>query len=117
MYNSTILDHFEKPRNVGEISDATAIAEVTNPACGDILKLWVRIENGKVSEVKFKASGCVPSVACGSALTEMIKGASIADLAEVGPSKIECAVNGLPSASRHASELANDVLKAILAKV
>ncbi len=117
MYNSTILNHFEKPRNAGEISDATAVAEVTNPACGDILKLWVRIENGKVSEAKFKASGCVPSVACGSALTEMIKGVLIANLAEVGPSEIERAVNGLPSASRHASRLASDVLKAILAQV
>ena len=56
MYNPTILDHFENPRNVGEMPDATAVAEVTNPACGDILKLWVRVENGKVADVKFKVS-------------------------------------------------------------
>lgn len=117
MYNPTILDHFEKPRNVGEIPDATAVAEVTNPACGDILKLWVRVENGKVAEVKFKVSGCVPSVACGSALTEMMEGKSIADVGQINAAEIGRALQGLPSASRHAGVLAADALKAVLAKL
>jgi nitrogen fixation NifU-like protein len=117
MYNPAILDHFEKPRNVGEISDATAVAEVTNPACGDILKLWVRLENGKVADVKFKVSGCVPSVACGSVLTEMMKGKSIAEVGQIGAAEIERALEGLPSASQHAGVLAADALKAVLAKL
>ena len=117
MYNPTILDHFENPRNVGEMPDATAVAEVTNPACGDILKLWVRVENGKVADVKFKVSGCVPSVACGSVLTEMMKGKSIVEVEEISAAKIERAVEGVPSGSQHAGVLAADALKAVLAKL
>ena len=114
MYSPTLLEHFEHPRNVGEIGDATAVVEITNPACGDILKLWVRVQDGKVADVKFKVSGCVPSVACGSVVTEMMKGRSIAEMGEISAAEIERAVGGLPSASHHAGVLAADAVRAVL---
>ena len=117
MYNSTILDHFQNPRNAGELPNATAVVEVTNPACGDILKLWLRREGAKVAEVSFKVSGCVPSVACGSALTAMIAGKSVDELGKITAAQIEQAVEGLPVASRHASLLAADALRAALGKL
>ena len=117
MYNPTILDHFQNPRNAGELPDATAVVEVTNPACGDILKLWVRREGGKVVEVRFKVSGCVPSVACGSALTEMMTGKSVNELEKITAAQIEEVVEGLPAASRHASLLAADALKTAIEKL
>ena len=117
MYNATILDHFQNPRNAGELPNATAVVEVSNPACGDIIKLWVRCEGGKVAEVRFKVSGCVPSVACGSALTEVVTGKLIDELGKITAAQIEQAVESLPGASRHASLLAVDALKALLKKL
>ncbi len=122
MYNSTVLDHFQNPRNVGELADddddanTIAVAEVTNPVCGDILKLWVKVQEGKVAEVSFKVSGCVPSVACGSALTEMIKGRAVSEL-KITADDIEERVQGLPAASRHAAQLAADAWRAVLEKL
>ncbi len=120
MYNSTVLDHFQNPRNVGELPNdvdgATAVAEVSNPVCGDILKLWVKVQEGKVAEVSFKVSGCVPSVACGSALTEMIKGRAVSEL-KIAADEIEERVQGLPAASRHAAQLAADACRAVLEKL
>ena len=116
MYNDIILKHFQRPQNVGEMDNATAVVEVTNPACGDILKLWIQEVDGRVVDVKFKVSGCVPSIACGSVLTEMIKGQPISKLNQITPVQIEEAVEGLPTTSRHAAQLAADALKAIVKK-
>lgn len=116
MYSQKVLDHFHHPRNVGEIADATAVVEVTNPACGDLMKLWVVVRDGKVREARFKTAGCVPAVACGSWLTEMMLGRRLAELATVSAEQIEAALGGLPPASRHASVLAAGVLKRLLEK-
>ena len=120
MYNSTVLDHFQNPRNVGELPNdvdgTTAVAEVSNPVCGDVLKLWVKVQEGKVAEVSFKVSGCVPSVACGSALTEMIKGRAVSEL-KITADDLEERLHGLPAASRHAAQLAADAWRAVLEKL
>ena len=117
MYSEKVLDHFHHPRNVGEIQDATAAVEMTNPVCGDVMKLWVIVRGGKVSEAKFKTQGCIPAVACGSWLTEVMLGKSSAELATLTAQQIEAALDGLPPASRHASVLAADALKRLLAAI
>jgi nitrogen fixation protein NifU and related proteins len=114
MYSPTVLEHFHNPRNVGEIENATAVIEMTNPVCGDLMKLWVVVRDEKIFDVKFKTQGCIPAVACGSWLTEEMKGKPLAELAEITPEQIETALGGLPSASRHASRLAADALKRVI---
>lgn len=115
MYSEKILDYFHNPRNVGEIEDPTVAAEAANPVCGDVIKLWVVVSKERIEQVKFKAQGCVPAVACGSWLTEAIKGRRLAEIAALAPRDVEEALGGLPPASRHAAELAIDTLKKILA--
>jgi nitrogen fixation NifU-like protein len=114
MYSEKVLDHFHHPRNVGEIAGANVVVEVTNPACGDLLKLWAVVCEGRIAQVKFKVAGCVPAVACGSWLTEMIQGKALADLTAVPAAQIESALDGLPQASKHAAALAADALKRLL---
>jgi len=114
MYTEKLLDHFHHPRNVGEIPGATAVVEVTNPACGDLMKLGVVVRDGTILEVKFKVAGCVPAVACGSWLTEAMTGRLLAELAGVTPEQIEAGLGGLPAASKHAAVLAADALRRLV---
>lgn len=114
MYSAAVLDHFKNPRNAGELPDATAQVEVTNPVCGDILQLAVRIENGFVAEVQFKAQGCVTAIACSSLLTEMMKGRPLLALRAISYTQISEALGGLPPATVHGSQLACDALAAVL---
>lgn len=114
MYSEKVFDHFHHPRNVGEIAEATAAIEATNPVCGDLLKLWAVVRDGRVAEVKFKVEGCIPAIACASWLTERMVGKSAAELRGVTPEEIAAALDGLPSASRHASVLAADGLRQVL---
>jgi nitrogen fixation NifU-like protein len=117
MYSQTLLDHFHHPRNVGEIADASVVVEVSNPVCGDLMKLWAVVRDGKIQDVKFKAAGCVPSVACGSWLTEAILTKSPQELCILTPDDIISALGGLPPASNHAAVLAVDALKRLLKRV
>lgn len=117
MYSDKVLDHFHHPRNAGEIRDATVAIEATNPVCGDLLKLWVAVRDGRVEAVKFKVEGCIPAMACASWLTERMTGRSLSELGSVSPAEIEAALDGLPQASRHASRLASDGLKQVLRAV
>jgi nitrogen fixation NifU-like protein len=117
MYSNQVLEHFHHPRNVGEIEQATVVVETTNPACGDLMKLWAVVRNGVLVDVRFKVAGCVPAVACGSWLTERIKGMPLADLAGLTPEHMDAALGGLPAASKHAAALASDALKQLLARV
>ncbi|MGA2630792.1 MAG: iron-sulfur cluster assembly scaffold protein [Terriglobia bacterium] len=114
MYSERVLDHFHNPRHAGELDDATAVIEVTNPACGDVMKLWVVVRDGQVADARFKVEGCVPAVACGSWLTEWILGKPLADLSSLLPQQIAAALDGLPQASQHAAVLASDALKRLL---
>jgi len=113
MYSEKVLEYFQHPRNVGEIPNATAVVEMTNPVCGDLMKLWAVIENGRILDVKFKTQGCVPAVACGSWLTEAIHGKPLAEITGITAEQIDKGL-GLPSASRHASVLAADALHRLL---
>ena len=114
MYSETVLDHFHHPRNVGEIADASVVVEASNPVCGDVMKLWAVVRDGRIQWVKFKAAGCVPSVACGSWLTEAILSKSSEESSAVTPKDVVAALGGLPGASHHAASLAVDVLKRLL---
>ena len=117
MYSAKVLDHFHHPRNVGEIENATAVVEATNPVCGDVMKLWVVVHDGKIADVKFKVAGCVPAVACGSWVTTALIGKLLTELDGVSPDVIEKALEGLPPASRHAAVLAAEALKRVLEKL
>lgn len=114
MYSPQVLDHFEHPRNVGELADASAVAQVENPACGDVMKLWLRVEGDRIVDVRFRAKGCVPAIACGSALSEMIAGRTINQARAVRRIELVLKLAGLPQASLHASHLAIDALAAAL---
>ena len=114
MYSANVLDHFHHPRNVGEISEATVVVEASNPVCGDLMKLWAIVRAGRIETVKFKAAGCVPSVACGSWLTEAILNKSQEELDALTAEEVISGLGGLPPASRHAAVLAIDALKRLL---
>lgn len=115
MYSPEVLDHFQNPRNAGEITKPDAVAQLENPACGDILKLAIKVTDGKVSEIRFKAKGCVPAIACGSALCELIQGKTLADARRLSRGQLLRAVGGLPEASTHASHLAMETLAKLMA--
>ena len=117
MYSAQMLDHFRNPRNAGEIADADAIAEIEYPACGDILRLTLNVAAGRVTEVRFKAKGCVPAMACASALTELIKGKSLDEARAIRREELIGAVGGLPPASTHAAQLALDTLSEALRRI
>lgn len=115
-YHPTLLDHFQNPRNAGELAEPAVSVEVTNPACGDILRLAVRVEQGRFQEVRFKARGCVAAIACGSVLTELLQGKTREEAEQVTAAEVAAGVGGLPPESGHASLLAEDALKAVLQK-
>jgi nitrogen fixation NifU-like protein len=117
MYSETLLDHFHYPRNVGEIAQATAVVEVSNPVCGDLMKLWAVVREGRIVDVKFKVAGCVPAVACGSWMTEKILGRPLDEAAALTADQIAEGLDGLPSASQHAAALAIDTLQRLVAQL
>ena len=114
MYPDRLIDHFQNPRNVGELPAPAVTVEVSNPACGDILRISARFDNGRVAEVHYKVRGCTASIASGSVLTEWMIGKSSAELAAFVPAIVDEGVGGLPAASRHAATLCADGVKALL---
>ena len=117
MYSAQLLDHFQNPRNAGEIAGADAAAEIENPACGDVLRLTLKAGAGRITEVRFKAKGCVAAIACGSALTELVTGKATSEARNLRREQIIAAVGGLPQGSTHAAQLALDTLTAALQRV
>jgi nitrogen fixation protein NifU and related proteins len=117
MFNETILEHFRNPRNTGEIADATVVVEVVNPVCGDVLRLSVRMEAGRVAEARFKTQGCVAAIAASSVLTDMLTGKSANDFRSITPQKISEALGTLPPATLHAAQLCGDALSALSLKL
>jgi nitrogen fixation protein NifU and related proteins len=115
MYPPELLEHFQNPRNVGELPPPAVTVEVSNPACGDILRLSARIEDGRVVEARYKVRGCTASIAAGSALTEWLTGKSRAELAAFRAWIVDEAVGGLPAESKHAAALCADGVKQLLA--
>ncbi len=114
MYSAQVLDHFQNPRNAGEINDADAVAEIENPACGDIVRLTLKAHARRVTEIRFKAKGCVAAIACASALTELAANRELDRARNLQRDDVIEAVGGLPQASTHAAQLAVDVLQAAL---
>ena len=114
LYSEKVMDHFANPRNVGEIENASGIGEVGNAKCGDIMKIYLDIEDGKVKDVKFKTFGCGAAVATSSAATEMIKGKSIEEALQVTNRKVVDELGGLPAAKVHCSVLAQEAVMAAL---
>jgi len=113
MYPPRLIEHFQNPRNVGELAPPAITVEVSNPACGDILRLSVQFEEGRAAEVRYKVRGCTASIAAGSALTEWISGKTPDELAAFDLSLIDEALGGLPAASKHAAVLCGDAVKVI----
>ena len=117
MYSSQLLDHFQNPRNAGEVDQPDASIQLENPVCGDILKLTMTVVNGRIAEIRFRARGCVPAMACGSAITELAKGRTIQEVRNLRREDLVKTVGGLPEASTHASSLAMDALKNLLQQI
>lgn len=117
MFNEAVLEHFRNPRNVGEVAGATATVEVVNPVCGDVLRLSVRMDGGRIAEARFRTQGCVAAIAASSALTELIAGKTGGELRFITAGQISEALGALPPATLHAAELGADALGALVAKL
>jgi len=114
MYSEKVMDHFSNPRNVGEIEEADGSGTVGNPACGDIMKLTIKVENDKITDVKFKTFGCGAAIATSSMVTELVKGKDLAEAEQVSNSTVAEALDGLPPVKMHCSNLAADALHAAI---
>jgi nitrogen fixation protein NifU and related proteins len=117
VYSAQVLDHFQNPRNPGEIQNPDARVQIENPACGDVLELTARIASGQIVEIRFRAKGCVSAMACASALTELVAGKSLDEARRVHREDLVEKIGGLPEASAHAGYLAADALRALLKDV
>jgi nitrogen fixation protein NifU and related proteins len=117
MYSPQVLDHFEHPRNAGDLSNPDAMVQIENPACGDVLQLTLRVADGCIAEIRFLAKGCVPAMACGSLLTELVLGKTFEEARALRREELIQEIGGLPQASSHASHLAMDALAAALANL
>lgn len=115
LYSEKVLDHFSNPRNVGEIENADGIGEVGNAKCGDIMKMYIKVDDGIISDVKFKTFGCGAAVATSSMATELIKGKSIDDVLKLTNKAVVEALDGLPAVKLHCSVLAEQAIKSALA--
>ncbi len=113
-YSQEVMDHFMNPRNVGEIENADGIGEVGNAKCGDIMRMYLKIENGIIKDVKFKTFGCGSAIATSSKATEMIKNKSIKEAAKITNQEVVKSLNGLPTAKIHCSVLAEQAIKKAL---
>ena len=125
VYSAELLDHFQNPRNAGEIKSPDAVARLENPACGDILELTLRLDktnkldktksvDNRIADIRFRAKGCVPTMACASAITELVKGKKVDEGRQLSREILVQEIGGLPPASAHASHLAIDTLAALL---
>ena len=115
LYSEKVLDHFSNPRNVGEIENADGVGEVGNAKCGDIMKMYIKVDDGIISDVKFKTFGCGAAVATSSMATELIKGKSIDDALKLTNKAVVEALDGLPAVKLHCSVLAEQAIKSALA--
>ncbi len=114
MYSDVIQDHFEHPRNVGVLENADAEAEVMNPACGDIMRLYLRIDNNRIVEAKFQTQGCPAAIAASSMTTEMLVGRTLEEAADLKREVVNDALGGLPPQKVHSSVLVEDAVKAVM---
>jgi nitrogen fixation NifU-like protein len=114
MFSNTLLDHFQHPRNAGELPGATARIEVSNPVCGDVLQLAAILDDHRIRESRFLCRGCTASIAAASLLTELLQGKELSDLEGIRAESLAQSLGGLPPASFHAAQLAVDALQSLL---
>jgi nitrogen fixation NifU-like protein len=114
VYSAKVLDHFQNPRNAGPLDAPDRTVRQENPACGDMLELALHLEGERIADIRFRAKGCVPAMACGSAITELVKGKTLEEARQISREDLVNKVGGLPQASSHASHLALDTLAALL---
>lgn len=114
MYSDKVKDHFMNPRNMGEMEDADGIGIVGNPVCGDVMKIFIRVEDGRISDIKFQTFGCAAAVATSSMITELAKGRTIDDALEITRDDVANELDGLPKVKMHCSNLASDGLHAAI---
>ncbi len=114
-YNEKVIEHYSNPRNVGEIPDASGVGEVGNPVCGDIMKMYLKIENGIITDVKFKTFGCGAAIATSSVSTELIKGKTVEDALKLTNKEVVNELGGLPPVKLHCSVLAEEAIKSAIA--
>lgn len=115
IYSEKVMDHFTNPRNVGEIADADGVGEVGNAKCGDIMKMYIKVDDGVISDVKFKTFGCGAAIATSSMATELIKGKTIDEALKLTNRAVVEALEGLPPAKLHCSVLAEQAMKSAIA--
>ncbi len=114
LYSDKVMDHFSNPRNVGELENADGVGEVGNAKCGDIMRMYLKIDNGVITDIKFKTFGCGAAIATSSMATEMIKGKSIEDALKITNKSVMEALEGLPPAKVHCSVLAEEAMKSAI---
>lgn len=114
MYSEKVMDHFSNPRNVGEVENASGTGTVGNPACGDIMKLTIKVENNVITDVKFKTFGCGAAIATSSMVTELVKGKGLVEAEQISNQTVSEALDGLPPVKMHCSNLAADALHAAI---
>jgi nitrogen fixation protein NifU and related proteins len=117
MFSAEVLDHFRNPRNVGELAQADASVQIENPACGDVMLLTLAIRDGRIDDARFRTRGCVASIACGSFLTELLRGCTLEEAKAIEREQVVKGVGGLGNESLHASHLVMDALKAALKQI
>jgi FeS cluster assembly scaffold protein NifU len=113
-YTEKVMDHYENPRNVGIVENANGVGVVGNPACGDVMKLTIRVQDGVIVDAKFKTFGCGAAIATSSMVTEMVKGKKLTEALEISNKGVMEALGGLPKVKRHCSVLAEDALRAAI---
>ena len=114
MYSQKVIEHFQSPQNVGELKDADGIGTVGNPSCGDIMKIFIKVENDIIVDIKFQTFGCGAAIATSSITTEMVKGKTIEEAIKLTRNDVADALGGLPPIKMHCSNLATDALNAAI---
>jgi nitrogen fixation protein NifU and related proteins len=110
MYSAKVMEHFQNPRNVGEIKDADGVGEIGNPVCGDIMKLYIKVKDDRITDAKFKTFGCGAAIATSSMVTELVKGKTMEEAEKISKDTVAEALDGLPPIKMHCSNLAADAL-------
>jgi len=111
MYSDKVIEHFRNPKNMGRIEDADGVGEVGNPVCGDLMKIYIKVKDGKIEDVKFETFGCAAAIATSSMVTELAKGKSIKEAMKISRDDVAKELDGLPPIKMHCSNLASDGLK------
>jgi len=114
LYNDKVMEHFKNPRNVGEMEKPDGVGHVGNPVCGDIMELYIKVNDGTIVDAKFKTFGCAAAIATSSMVTEMVKGKSIEEALKISNKAVVEALDGLPPAKMHCSVMAEEALKSAI---